>query len=263
MRSGLALDAWLGLFVIASGPFIGSFVSASASSWPQYGNIISRRSRCAACGHMLGLAELIPILSFIVQKGRCKACAAPIARQHVMAELASTLIAVAAVLVFSGWMIPVSALFGAVLLFIALVDYRTRLIPDGATFGLVAGGLTLAFVLHGQSGLKSALIGSVAGYGAFWLVAYLYRRLRGREGLGLGDAKLLAAGGAWLGPLALPWVVLLAASGTLVTVLLSRRGNLHRDTALPFGPALAFAIYALWLWGGWHNSQAALLWSWP
>ena len=132
MRSGLALDAWLGLFVIASGPFMGSFVSACASSWPKNGNIVSRRSRCAACGHMLGLAELIPLLSFIAQRGRCTACGAPIARQHLIAELASTLIAIASVLVFSGWMMPVSALFGAVLLFIALVDYRTRLIPDGA-----------------------------------------------------------------------------------------------------------------------------------
>ncbi len=248
MNAGL--EGWLGVFLVLASPFAGSFVSASARGWPDPGNLSMGRSRCAACGRALRPSELVPLFSFLVQRGRCMACGAPIARQHFVAELASMLIAIAAVLVFSGWMMLAGVLFGEMLLFVALVDSRTRLIPDGAVAALLASGLLLAFLRAGPGGLAGALAGALAGYGAFWLVAFLYRVLRKREGLGLGDAKLLAAGGAWCGLPALPWIVLLAASASLVAAVLMHRRRLHGETALAFGPALAAAIYGVWLWSG-------------
>ncbi len=250
------LDPWLALFLVVAGPFIGSFVSASAQGWPHHGNWLAGRSRCAACGHVLSVGELVPLLSFFMQGGRCQACGAPIPRQHVVAEFLSALIALASVLAFSGWMMLVSVGFGEMLLFVALIDYRTRLIPDGAVAVLVAAGLLVSFATRGREGLALSLAGALAGYGVFWLIAWLYRHWRHREGLGLGDAKLLATGGAWNGILALSWTVLLAALAALAAAVLLHKRELRGDTALPFGPALATAMFLVWLWSGWHDLGA-------
>ncbi len=252
-------ELWLSLFLLLTGPFIGSFISASAQTWPTRSNLLIRRSQCAHCQRPLTLADLVPLLSFLVLKGRCRTCKTSIARQHFFAEILSTLIALSSVYVFSGWTMLASALFGFTLLFAALVDFRTRLIPDGASFSLIAAGPALLYFLHGTNGLFTALVGASLGYGVFWLVAFAYRHLRGREGLGMGDAKLLAAGGGWMGPFALPWIILLAASSALAILLLTNKGNLRGDTELPFGPALAFAIFVLWLWFGWQGDGLLLL----
>lgn len=253
-------DTWMTMFLVLTGPFIGSFISASALSWPMRSNLGLTRSVCDQCGTRLKLVDLIPLLGFILLKGKCRACKAPILRQHIIAELASTVIALASVIIFSGWMMPISALLGFLLLFIALVDHRTQLIPDGASFSLIGAGALVLFFLHGKDGLLTALTGALIGYGIFWLVAFGYRHIRGRDGLGMGDAKLLAGGGAVLGPMALPWVILLASSSALVLLLLtSKEKELHRDTQMPFGPALALAIYALWLWQGTHDYGVTLL----
>ncbi len=250
---------WLSLFLILVGPFIGSFISASALAWPSGINLRISRSRCTHCERELGLVDLIPLISFFALKGRCRTCKTPIERQHIIAELASTLIALGAVFMFDGWMMLASTLFGAVLLFIALVDFRTRLIPDGSSFLLIATGPAVFYLVHGKSGLATAIAGAVFGYGIFWLVAFAYRHIRGREGLGMGDAKLLAAGGAWMGPFALPWIILMASSGALALLLLTGKSNLSRDTEIPFGPALAIAIYIIWLWFGSPGASLVLL----
>lgn len=253
-------DIWLSLFLILSGPFMGSFISASALAWPQTSNLGFSRSKCAHCGRVLGLVDLVPLLSFFLLKGECRTCKTPIKRQHIIAELASTAIALSAVYGFDGWTMLASALFGFVLLFIALVDFRTRLIPDRASFLLILTGPVVLFFLHGSDGFITAIIGAALGYGIFWLVAFVYRHLRGREGLGMGDAKLLAGGGAWLGPFALPWIILIAASGALLVLLASSKGkSLHGDTEMPFGPALAGAIYVLWFWFATDTSSLVLL----
>jgi leader peptidase (prepilin peptidase)/N-methyltransferase len=149
---------------------------------------------------------------------------------------------------------PQRLLLGSVLgwslLALAWIDLNTLRLPDALTLPLTAVGLAAAW-LDPSSSLLSSLIGAVAGYGAFLGVQVLYQLARGREGLGRGDAKLLAAGGAWLGWQALPWVVLLAALLGLALALLYRmRGaRLTADTAVPFGPPLAFAIWIIWLYG--------------
>jgi leader peptidase (prepilin peptidase)/N-methyltransferase len=141
-------------------------------------------------------------------------------------------------------------LLGWSLLALGWIDWNTLRLPDALTLPLVVVGLASAW-LDSPGAFYSGVIGAVAGYGAFFVVGVCYRLVRGREGLGRGDAKLLAAAGAWLGWPALPWVVLLAALLGLLLALLQRARNvrLTAETALPFGPPLALAIWIIWIYG--------------
>ena len=143
-----------------------------------------------------------------------------------------------------------SCLLGWTLLALGWIDWRTLLLPDVLTLPLVAAGLAAA-AIDSPATLLSGAIGALAGYAALVALNSAYRRLRGRDGLGRGDAKLLAAGGAWLGWQALPWVVLLAALlGLLLAALQRVRGvPLTAETTLPFGPPLALAIWIVWIYG--------------
>ncbi|VAV92144.1 Leader peptidase (Prepilin peptidase) / N-methyltransferase [hydrothermal vent metagenome] len=242
--------AFLSLFLPLASPFVGSFITASANCWPNWRQIFKTRSICSSCQQQLQNRDLIPVISYLLLRAKCRHCAEPIGWQHLFAELVAILIALAAIVWFDGWMMLVTALFGWVLLFASLVDYRLKLLPDGATLGLVIAGLLLQYLQVGTAGLWLALLGAIIGFAAFFAVSKLYRILRGREGLGLGDAKLLAAGGAWCGPFALSWIVLLAASLALAGLMIRaaiNRQKLTADTALGFGPALATAIFVMWL----------------
>jgi leader peptidase (prepilin peptidase)/N-methyltransferase len=143
-----------------------------------------------------------------------------------------------------------SCLLGSTLLVLGWIDWNTFRLPDALTLPLLVLGLLAAW-LDSTEALTAGAIGAVAGYAALVGVNLSYRRLRGRDGLGRGDAKLLAAGGAWLGWSALPWVVLLAALVGLLIALAQRlRGErLTAETAVPFGPALALAIWLIWIYG--------------
>ena len=143
-----------------------------------------------------------------------------------------------------------SCLLGWALLALAWIDWRSLRLPNLLTFPLLGAGLAVTWLLQ-PAALAGHLAGALAGYAALALLSHLYFATRGREGLGLGDAKLLAAGGAWLGWQALPFIVLLAAGLALFLVLALRlRGrDLAADGALPFGPALALSIWLVWLYG--------------
>lgn len=239
------INLYLDVFLLAASPFIGSFVTASARSWPDWGKIVTGRSACDDCGRTLSPAELIPVLSFLIQRGTCRSCGAPVSWTHPVGELLALLIAIIAVLAFDGWMSPVAMMFGWVLLFAALVDLRTFLLPDIATLGLIPAGLAVGFLQGGLDTLWLNALAAVIGFASLALISETYKRLRGREGLGLGDAKLLAAGGAFAGPLALPWIVMTGAGATLFIVLighlLGRKAS--ADTAVPLGPGLAAGCY--------------------
>jgi leader peptidase (prepilin peptidase)/N-methyltransferase len=133
-------------------------------------------------------------------------------------------------------------LLASTLLALVLIDLRTMTLPDRLTLPLCAVGLGLA--LAGVTlPMRDALLGAGIGYATIASIMHVYRRLRGRDGMGMGDAKLLAAGGAWVGWQALPLVLLVAALGTLAVVLLRTRGRAARDLAVPFGPGLAGGIW--------------------
>lgn len=185
-------------------------------------------------------------------KGHCRHCRATIPRLYPMAELVAGGIggvSMALVALPGGLVV---ALLGWWLLLASLIDLRTMELPDSLTLVLVLIGLAMAWFdvwpFLGLAGLHQldALLGAIAGYAIFWIINRTYRSFRGREGLGLGDAKLLAAGGALCGGQWLPEIALVAALATLTAAMAT--GQLDdRFRALPFGPGLAFAIWAVFL----------------
>jgi leader peptidase (prepilin peptidase)/N-methyltransferase len=182
-----------------------------------------------------------------MQRGRCTNCGVRIWAGHPIGEFTCLLIALLAVWAGSDPLeTGLAALFGWALVFAALVDWRTYLLPDIITLPLIPIGIAAAFLRDGQYAALYAAIGALIGYAAFAGLAWLYRRLRGRDGLGLGDAKLLAAGGAWAGPLLLTWIVALGAGLTLAALLVARLtggDRMQADTAAPFGPGLSAAAF--------------------
>jgi leader peptidase (prepilin peptidase)/N-methyltransferase len=199
----------------------------------------------------LGARDLVPLVSWIASRGRCRHCGAWISPAYPLTELVAAGIgAAAAALVPSTLSAGVVAVVGWWLLALALIDLRTFRLPDALTLPLLAAGLLLGtartpvdMVLPNPT---DAAIGTAAGFLVLAGIRWLYARARGVEGLGLGDAKLAAAAGCWLGWAVLPLLLLFAASAALVGALIVHR-RLRGDLAVPFGPALALAFWTLLL----------------
>ncbi len=209
------------------------------------------RSACESCGGTLGAGALIPIVSFLWQGGRCRLCGAPIAPMHLAVELAALGIAGwVAFVVTDATTVWISCALGWTLLALGWIDWRHMLLPDVLTLPLVLMGLAATWVLE-PAALVDHAAAAVAGYLVFRALEIGYRRLRGRDGLGQGDAKLLAAAGAWVGLAGLPFVILGGAlAGLCVALLMHLRGEqVGATTALPFGTCLAFALWMVWLYG--------------
>ena len=245
----MIVDAF-SLSAIVAAPFIGSFLALVVMRLTKGRTVLFGRSACDGCGAVLGPLELIPLVSFAVQRGRCRHCGAKIDPVQPVMEAAALALAVWAAFVTSGWILVASCGLGWTLLTLAVIDWRTGLLPDLLTLPLVAAGLGVAFAVDAAS-LLDHIIGAVAGFVAFAALSLVYRRLRGRDGLGLGDAKLLAASGAWLSWSGLPTTILFAAVIGLALVLARRaRGEaLQATDRLAFGPALAAATWLVWLYG--------------
>jgi len=199
-------------------------------------------SHCPHCGHRLAWRENLPLLSYLRQRGRCRACGQAIGLRYPLLELLAAACGLLAVVAFGTSLTALAAmLLGWGLLALAAIDAEQQLLPDTLTLPLLWLGL-----LFNSSGLlvspAAAIIGAVAGYLFLWLIYHGFRLFTGKEGLGRGDFKLLALLGAWLGWQALPAIVVLAslagASVGLARVVLKRQ-QLHQ--AMPFGPFLALA----------------------
>lgn len=200
------------------------------------------RSHCPACGHVLRWHENIPVLGWLMLKGRCSACGTAIALRYPLVELATALLFVA-----MGWRFgfePVALLWSAwaaALLAMSLIDWDTTLLPDALTLPLLWGGL-LAAVLGWTLPLSEAVWGAMLGFAGLWVVVWAFERVTGKEAMGGGDFKLLAALGAWLGPTALLPVVFIASLlGAAVGLVMKARGELREGRFVPFGPFLAGA----------------------
>ncbi|MBN8829313.1 MAG: prepilin peptidase [Sphingomonadales bacterium] len=241
--SSLANDAARLLIGSGVGAIFGSFLGALVMRWPRGESVMRGRSRCDHCGRTLGAVELIPLLGSLIARGRCRHCSGLIDPTHALMELGAAMIGG-----LSLWLLPLPAaiLFmigGWLLQALAVLDARHFWLPDKLTLPLAALGLTLGdWVLPAP--FPDRLIGAALGYGGLFVIAILYRRLRGREGLGLGDAKLLGAIGAWTGWQLLPLVLLCASlAGLAWALLLKLRGHdVGRTTRLPFGTLLCAAV---------------------
>jgi leader peptidase (prepilin peptidase)/N-methyltransferase len=240
--------AWLLPILLA--PFIGSFVGTLAMRLPAGAALILGRSRCDRCRHSLGALDLVPVLSWAVAGGRCRHCRAAVSVFYPAIELAALAVALWAALTVPDEQLWVACVLGWFLLALAVIDYRDYLLPDMLTLPLVALGLGAAY-LDEPASLPAYAIGAAAGFAAFLLIGLAYRRLRGREGLGTGDAKLLAAAGAWVGWQGLPSVVLLGAVASLGLVLLQGLAgrDVRLDLRIPFGPGLCLGLWIVWLHG--------------
>jgi leader peptidase (prepilin peptidase) / N-methyltransferase len=231
-------------------PFVGSFLGLIIRRLPEGLPIAWARSRCEACATQLRARDLVPILSWVAFRGRCRYCGHRLGGFYPGIELAAIAVALAAVAVDDGQGAWLDCLLGWWLLTLGWIDIRCWLLPDVLTLPLVAAGLGAAAIFDPEQ-LADRILGAAFGYLSLLAVAVLYRVLRGREGLGRGDAKLLAAAGAWVGAGALPQLILLAALSALGAAACLRLSGvrLGAHSALPFGPFLALATWLLWLRG--------------
>ncbi len=238
------------LWPVLAAPFIGSFLGVLVTRLPEGRPVAGGRSACDHCGHKLGPLDLVPIASWLALRGRCRHCGAKITALPLVIELGALLVALWAASVSDGLALWAGCILGWALLTLAAIDFREGILPDVLTLPLIAAGLVATYFLAPGQMLDNA-IGAVAGFAFFAAVRFLYRRLRGREGLGLGDAKLLAASGAWVTWNGLPSVVLIGAAAGLVLVLVTaRRGEqLTLNQRIAFGPALCLGTWLVWLYG--------------
>lgn len=229
------------------GSVIGSFVALVADRWPRSESVVAVPSHCRACGHRLGPANLVPVVSYCLQRGRCVWCRTPLPPDLLLAELCGAGIAwLALVRTHDMQGAAALAIFGWALLLLALLDARHLWLPDAITLPLALAGLGAAAILQ-EPTLVSRVAGAVFGYAALEGLRRAYRTWRRREGLGGGDPKLLAAIGAWLGASSLPGVVLLAALLGLGWAGLERMRGRPAGGIVPIPLGTALAISAL-LW---------------
>jgi len=224
-------------------------------------SLATPRSRCPACGHAISALENIPILSYLFLRGRCRGCGTAISARYPAVEVLTALLSAVVVWHFGPSWAAVGALaFTWALVALTFIDLDHQLLPDDITLPLLWAGLL--FNLFGvYTDLSSSLIGAVAGYLSLWAVYHGFRLLTGKEGMGYGDFKLLAALGAWMGWQMLPAIILLssvvgAALGIALIVL--RRHD--RGVPIPFGPYLAAAGWLALIWGEQLN-RAYLDWA--
>jgi leader peptidase (prepilin peptidase)/N-methyltransferase len=226
-------------------------VQQAQSADPEPFNLLVPRSRCPHCGHTIRWFENIPVLSYLALRGKCRSCAAPISLRYPMVELVG-----AALFAWCGWNWGLTAealawcSFSAAVLALACIDWDTTLLPDDITLPLLWAGLCAAGLHLTDTALPDALWGAVAGYLSLWLVYWAFKLVTGKEGMGYGDFKLLAALGAWLGWQLLPLVIVLSAAvGSVVGITLIVAGQRSRQAEIPFGPYLAGAGWLAMLYG--------------
>jgi leader peptidase (prepilin peptidase)/N-methyltransferase len=213
-------------------------------------NLMVPRSRCSHCGHQITALENIPVVSWLALGGKCRACKAPISARYPVIEALTGALSAALVWQFgSGWTGLATLLFAYLLVAMTFIDADTKLLPDDLTYPLLWAGLLVN--LDGTFvPLQDAVIGAAAGYLMLWSVYWLFKLVTGKEGMGYGDFKLLAALGAWLGWMMLPTIILLSSVvGALVGIGLIVFARRERTNPIPFGPYLAAAGMIALLFG--------------
>lgn len=244
----LLLSWWM---PVALAPVVGSFLGVLIRRLPHGEKVVWARSRCPHCRQQLRPVDLVPLISWLAAGGRCRYCSAPLGPFYPGIEIAATGVALwAALIVPAGSMLWATCLLGWTLLALAAIDREYLILPDSLTLPLLAMGLMIAALNEGTA-LIDHVIGTIAGTLSFLILAYFYRRIRGREGLGMGDAKLLGAAGAWVSWAGLPSVVLWAGVLALSAVLtrLATGTPVAASERIPFGTFLCLGTWLVWLYG--------------
>jgi leader peptidase (prepilin peptidase)/N-methyltransferase len=230
---------------LVAAPFVGSFLGVLIRRLPEGRLLTPARSCCEGCGVALGWRDLVPLVSYALLRGRCRACGAAIAAQHWQVELASVAVAGSAAVAGAPW---TACLFGWSALALAWIDWDWLLLPDAITLPLVLAGVAVTAWAAPWDTTDHA-IAAALGFLSVQALAWCYRRLRGRDGIGGGDAKFLAAIGAWVGLEGLPAVVFGAALvGIAGAMVMRARGQaIDASTPIPFGCCLAIAGWVVLL----------------
>lgn len=222
------------------GAILGSFLATIVVRWPRSQSVAGGRSRCDSCGRTLSARDLVPLLSALVARGRCRTCSAAVDPVHWQVELLAALAGAVALALSPDPAGLAAAVFAWLLIPLAFLDWRHLWLPDRLVLLLalagIAGGQMLGAAWHEQ------LIGALAGFAVLTAIGWAYRRVRGREGLGQGDPKLLGALGLWLGWQALAPLLLAAALAGILVALAARRGA---GDQVAFGTMLAIAAWPL------------------
>jgi leader peptidase (prepilin peptidase) / N-methyltransferase len=213
-------------------------------------NLMVPRSACPHCGHRIGAIENIPVISYLFLRGKCIECKAPISVRYPIVEALSGALSAALIWHFGSGIAGLSTLlFTYLLIAMTFIDADTQLLPDDLTFPLLWIGLLIN--LNGTFvPLNEAVVGAAAGYLSLWSIYWLFKLVTGKEGMGYGDFKLLAALGAWLGWKMLPVIILLSSLvGAIIGVSLILFARHGRNNPIPFGPYLAAAGMIALLYG--------------
>lgn len=240
------MPAWI--YLLIASPFVGSFLGVVVMRDADFARIADGRSRCDTCGATLKPLDLVPIVSFFALRRRCRACGAKLSFFYPLIELVAIVPVLWAALVQQGWLVGLSAVLGWILITLAAIDWRSFRLPDVLTLPLLVLGLVAAWFYDSGRWLDHA-IGALAALLIFASLAAFYRALRGREGLGFGDAKFAAALGAFVAWQALPATVLLAAIFALCFYVARALIAPPEDPRIPFGPFLAAGGWITWLYG--------------
>ena len=220
-------------------------------------DLVAPRSRCPSCGNEIRAWQNIPVVSYLLLGGKCANCAESISARYPIVELMTAVLAALCAWRFGvGWEALMAIVMTLTLVPIAMIDAETQLIPDSIVLPLMWLGLAMS-LFHPMAGADTlfvaptdAIVGAMAGYLSLWTVYQLFKLITGKEGMGYGDFKLLAALGAWLGWQQLPLIVLMSAAvGAIVGIALMAFRNHERSTPIPFGPYLAAAGWITMLWG--------------
>ena len=208
------------------------------------------RSHCPQCKTPIRAWQNIPLISFLLLRGRCSQCSSRIPLQYPLVELAAGLIALWAAAHFGyGWQAATAMLLGWSLIALTVIDARTQLLPDVIVLPLLWLGL-LVNLFDVFVPIEQAVVGAMAGYLSLWLVYHAFKLLTGKEGMGFGDFKLFAALGAWMGWQQLPWIILASSAvGATIGIALMATKRLSQGQPMPFGPYLAIAGWLAFLYG--------------
>jgi len=233
------MNAVIVVFMLAMGLAVGSFLNVCIYRLPRHESVMFPGSHCTVCDRSLDWFENLPLASWLVLRGRCRTCRTRIPVQYPLVEAMTAAVFVSAYVIY-GWtpLLAARLLFACAMIVLFVIDLQHRILPNVITLPGIVIGFLFSFFL--PPGWRSSLIGVLAGGGVLFAIAEAYYRLRGYEGLGMGDVKMLAMIGAFLGwPLMIVTLVLSSFSGSIVGVglLVSRRGDMK--AALPFGTFLA------------------------